>query len=280
MGVARAVGAIAFGIVIGLVMRRLFRDDEARRLEAFKSPPTGASRPLWQTAAFFGSMVAILVFANGAYPAKWFLTAAAAALLAFILVAWLGIAWRRVLAVAVPTAVLAAVHPVLAFGFASVGLAVAAGTQKGEPAEWIGATWALARQILPLLLAGILLAGALLGRPGHEGLIPSAWVAGAVGGNSLGANLFAAVAGAFMYFATLTEIPILQGLMGSGMGHGPALALLLAGPALSLPSILVLRSIMGTRKTLAYLALVVAMAAAAGKLYGEFVAWGGLRAFL
>jgi hypothetical protein len=114
----------------------------------------------------------------------------------------------------------------------------------------------------------VLIAGFLLGRPDHEGLIPSTWVAHAVGGNSLWSNLFASVAGAFMYFATLTEVPILQGLMGSGMGKGPALALLLAGPALSLPSMLVLRGIMGTQKTAIYVLLVIVMATLSGLFYG------------
>ncbi len=132
-------------------------------------------------------------------------------------------------------------------------------SEPGELGDWFASTWGFAKQILPLLLGGVLVAGLLLGRPGHEGLVPSGWVAGAVGGNSLGANLFASVAGAFMYFATLTEVPILQGLLGSGMGKGPALALLLAGPALSLPSMLVLRSILGWRKTLVFVGLVVVM---------------------
>ena len=115
--------------------------------------------------------------------------------------------------------------------------------------EWFETSWDFAKKILPLLFWGVLIAGALLGRPGHEGLIPSSWIAGLVGGNSLWANLFASVVGAFMYFATLTEVPILQGLIGAGMGKGPALALLLAGPALSLPNMLVIRSVMGTKKT-------------------------------
>ena len=143
---------------------------------------------------------------------------------------------------------------------------------EGELGEWLAATWGFAKQILPLLLGGVLVAGLLLGRPGHEGLIPSAWVAGAVGGNSLGANLFAAVSGAFMYFATLTEVPILQGLLGSGMGQGPALTLLLAGPALSLPAMLVLRSFLGWKKTAVFVTLVVVMATATGLLYGGWAA--------
>ena len=140
--------------------------------------------------------------------------------------------------------------------------------KRNELASWSSATWGFAKQILPLLLGGVLVAGFLLGRPGHEALIPSDWIAGAVGGNGILANLFASVAGALMYFATLTEIPIMQGLMGSGMGNGPALALLLAGPALSLPSMLVIRSILGTKKTLAFVGLVVVLSTLAGLIFG------------
>jgi len=120
------------------------------------------------------------------------------------------------------------------------------------------------------LFWGVLIAGALLGRPGHEALIPSEWIAQMVGGNSLQANLFASVVGAFMYFATLTEVPILQRLIGSGMGQGPALALLLAGPALSLPNMLVIRSVIGTKKTVVFVVLVIIMATISGLIYGSF----------
>jgi uncharacterized membrane protein YraQ (UPF0718 family) len=137
--------------------------------------------------------------------------------------------------------------------------------------EWFSSSWTFAKQILPLLLAGVLVAGLLLGRPGEEGIIPSAWIGAAVGGNSLFANLFASVAGALMYFATLTEVPILEGLLGNGMGKGPALALLLAGPALSLPNMLVIRSIMGTKKTLVFVGLTVIMATITGLVYGALL---------
>jgi hypothetical protein len=143
-------------------------------------------------------------------------------------------------------------------------------SSDGELGEWWQQSWGFARQILPLLFWGVLIAGLLLGRPGNEGLIPSEWVSAAVGGNSLMANFTASFLGAFMYFATLTEVPILQGLLGNGMGKGPALALLLAGPALSLPNMLVIRSMMGTQKTLVFVALVVTMATLSGLIYGTF----------
>jgi uncharacterized protein len=285
MGLARGVGAVVFALVIGVLMHLLFRRDEMER--AGQAPASQVTdeegRPLWQTAVFFGAMVGILVFANWGSPqgtggfwhavalAKWKITAGFALLLAFALVRWVGMRAVEIGAVALVTAALAILfphEPVIAFGAATVGLSLAASTSDGEAGDWFAASWGFAKQIFPLLLLGILAAGLLLGRPGHEGLIPSAWVAEAVGGNSLGANLFAAVAGAFMYFATLTEVPILQGLLGSGMGRGPALTLLLAGPALSLPSILVIRSMIGTKKTAVFLLLVVVMAATAGMIYG------------
>lgn len=284
IGVARAVGAVAFSVVIGLCMHLIFRREEQAKVAvqaAMPQPPAG--RPLGRTAAYFAAMIAVLVFANWGRPAeavgfwnavyavKWPITAAAAALLGGMLVAWFGLTWWKVLSAAAATAVFAfapgAGHTA-AFAAGSLALAAVLATEKGEPNEWLSAIWGFAKQILPLLLAGVLVAGLLLGRPGHEGLIPSAWVAGAVGGNSLGANLFASVAGALMYFATLTEVPILQGLIGSGMGQGPALALLLAGPALSLPSILVLRTVLGWRKTLVFVGLVVVMATITGLIFG------------
>jgi uncharacterized membrane protein YraQ (UPF0718 family) len=283
IGAARAVGAVGFSILLGLLMHWMFRKEDLNRTEGFKLPPAGKNRPLWQTAAYLGAMVAVLVFANWGQPSepvgawqavfsvKWPLTAASAAVLAVMLVAWIRAPWWKVALAAAPPVLLALLYPqtpVAAFAAGVVGLSVALSTEDGEAGQWFEATWSFAKQILPLLLAGVLAAGFLLGRPGREGLIPAAWVSSAVGGNSVAANLLASVAGAFMYFATLTEIPILQGLIGSGMGAGPALALLLAGPALSLPSMLVIRSIMGTKKTAAFVLLVIGMATLAGLLFG------------
>jgi uncharacterized membrane protein YraQ (UPF0718 family) len=201
------------------------------------------------------------------------ITAGFAAGFGIMLIAWFGIDWPRLALAALPSIVLALLfpeHPVISFAAALVGLSVVTSTHKGEPGEWFVSSWDLAKQILPLLFLGVLAAGALLGRPGQHGLIPSDWISRSVGGNSIQANLFASVAGAFMYFATLTEVPILEGLISGGMGKGPALALLLAGPALSLPNMLVIRSVIGTKKTTTYVLLVVIMAASTGLFYGAF----------
>jgi len=284
LGAARAVGAVLFSIVIGLLMHLIFRKEEIQKANAQMSmPEPEVVRPLWQNVLYFASMVGVLVFANwgrpseasgfwhAVYSAKWYVAAAFSAGLAVILVLWLGLKWWKVAAGAVPTALIALLFPhipVLPFAVGVIGLSAITSSSKGEASEWFNQTWGFAKQILPLLFFGVLVAGALLGRPDHEGLIPSSWVSRAVGGNSLKANALASVAGAFMYFATLTEVPILQGLIGSGMGNGPALALLLAGPALSLPNMLVIRSVMGTKKTVVFVALVVAMAAVTGMVYG------------
>jgi uncharacterized membrane protein YraQ (UPF0718 family) len=141
--------------------------------------------------------------------------------------------------------------------------------KKEDRVSWVQSTWGFMKQIFPLLGAGVLVAGFMLGRPGHPALIPEQYIHALVGGNSLGANLFASVAGAFMYFATLTEVPILQGLIGAGMGKGPALALLLAGPALSLPNMVVIGSVMGVKKTVAFCSIVVILSSIAGMTYGS-----------
>ena len=124
------------------------------------------------------------------------------------------------------------------------------------------------KQIFPLLGAGVLVAGFMLGRPGHPALIPDQYIQSLVGGNSLWVNLFASVSGALMYFATLTEVPILQGLIGAGMGKGPALSLLLAGPALSLPNLLVIGGVMGVKKTAVFSGIIVILSTIAGMTYG------------
>lgn len=251
LGIARIVGAIVFAVVIGLLMALIFRKEEAERVQngpdpfaAAGSAASGNDRQPWQDASFLGTMIAILVFANWGAPNKgigffatvfaihWYLVAGALLLLFWMMGRWY---------------------------------------DREELRAWVLGSWEFAKQILPLLLGGVLVAGWLMGRPGHDsGLMPDAWVAGAVGGDSLAANFLASLAGALMYFATLTEIPILQGLLGSGMGKGPALALLLAGPALSLPSMIVINSYLGTKKTVAYVSLVVVMSTLTGFVFGAF----------
>jgi len=289
LGVARAVGAVFFSIVIGLLMHTLFRKDEEDRVAAQPAPLIDRphDRSLGQNVVYFALMVGILIFANWGRPQaeaglwfsifhyRWIVTSVFAGGLGLVLVAWFGLGWVRLTGVALPTLVLWIIFPgtpTLPFVAATLGLSLVTSTSDGELGDWFAASWGFAKQILPLLFVGILVAGLLLGRPGYEGLVPSEWIAEALGGNSLGANLFASVAGAFMYFATLTEVPILQGLLGSGMGSGPALALLLAGPALSLPSILVIRSVIGAKKTVTFIVLVSIMATITGMMYGALVA--------
>ena len=248
IGLARAIGAVVFAVVVGLLMAFLFRREEAERqsqgADPFAAAAAGEEAPRegWQDGLFLLTMVGILVFANwgtpnrqvgvfaAVYRVHWWLTVALLVALAVMMVRWY---------------------------------------TRDELRGWVDASWGFAKQITPLLLGGILISGWLMGRPGTDaGLIPSSWIADAVGGNSWVANILASVVGAFMYFATLTEVPILQTLLGAGMGKGPALALLLAGPALSLPNMIVIRSYLGTRKTAAYIALVVVMATVSGWLYG------------
>jgi uncharacterized protein len=249
LGIARAVGAVGFAVVVGLIMAALFRREEAERQrngpDPFAAAEGSPARHPWQDALFLAAMIAVLVFANWGAPNR-------------------------------AVGLFAAIHRVhwLLAGTAFLALAVMMRRwyEKEELGQWVQATWGFAKQITPLLLAGIVISGWLMGRPGHDtGLLPSSWIASSVGGNGLDSNLLASVVGAFMYFATLTEVPILQTLLGSGMGRGPALALLLAGPALSLPSMIVIRSYLGTRKTVAYVSLVVLLATVTGWGFGALV---------
>jgi len=243
LGLARAIGSVIISLLIGVIMGSLFSGEERERQQGFASvPEAGGDRPLWMTVTHISGMILFLVFANWALPrvpgglwsrvygVKWLLSGLALLFVLFASRVWFS---------------------------------------RDELCEWMSSTRDYTLMVTPLLFAGVLAAGFLLGRPGHEALIPGRYVAMLVGGNSLGANFFASLSGAFMYFATLTEVPILEGLIGAGMGRGPALALLLAGPALSLPSMLVINGILGPKKTLAYITLVVSLSAAAGMLFGQ-----------
>jgi uncharacterized membrane protein YraQ (UPF0718 family) len=297
IGIARAVGAIVFSIVIGLLMHLIYRKEEIEKSVAqMAMPEPQVSRPLWKNGLYFASMVGILVFANWARSGdvRAVFLCCPGGLTAYKVEGTLLDRTEDTVTILdtsgktneIPAELLQEIEDVeknslYEFIFkvrwilvlvllAGFGVMVFSWFNRSELSHWLDATWDFAWQILPLLLAGVLIAGFLLGRPGHQGVIPTAWVNRAVGGNSVWANLFAAVAGAFMYFATLTEVPILQGLMGAGMGKGPALALLLAGPALSLPNMLVIRSVMGTQKTVVFVTLVIVMATISGVIFGMF----------
>lgn len=286
LGMARAVGAVGLAVVIGWLMERIFRREEAAKTRQGVAAFGGdAGRPLGQTVVLVGSMVLVLVFANlgrsadsgpvwtAIWSAKWYLTSLFACVLGVTLVRWYGLKLWQLLVTAAPVVALALAwpeRPMLAFTAGFLGVGAFAGASRDEDLRgWCETSWDFAKKILPLLLLGVFIAGLLLGHEGSEGLIPNAWVAKAVGGNTLLSNFAAAFAGAFMYFATLTEVPILEGLMASGMGKGPALALLLAGPALSLPNMLVINGVLGFRKTATFVALVIVFSTALGFLYGN-----------
>jgi uncharacterized membrane protein YraQ (UPF0718 family) len=248
LGLARAIGAIVFAILAGFLMAVIFRKEDMARARAQIYLPDEADkqRTLSQDGFFMLTMVLILIFAAFARPtqeaadlwiavfaAKWYITIGLLIILAVMLKYWF---------------------------------------TKDERVHWVDSSWGYMKQIFPLLAAGVLIAGFMLGRPGHSALIPEHYIQSLLGGNSIEANLFASISGALMYFATLTEVPILQGLLGAGMGKGPALALLLAGPALSLPNMLVIGSVMGIKKTATFCCLIVILSAFAGFIYGHIAA--------
>ncbi len=292
LGVARVIGAVSFSVIIGASMAWLYRKEErAKAVEQMNFPDIPEARPLWQTAFHFFTLVLILVFANWGKPEaddhssvwyyiwayKWYITGSFGLLLVYSMIYILKLKSWLVLSGAAITALSALLfaNPLISMVIGISALSVISLTDKsesGENREWIVSSWGFAKQIIPLLAIGVVIAGFLLGST-HDGtsiagVIPNAWISALVGGNSVFSNLFASVVGAFMYFATLTEVPIVQGLIASGMGKGPALALLLAGPSLSLPSMLVIRGVMGTQKTLVYVALVIILSTFAGLIFG------------
>ena len=298
MGIARVVGAVSFSVIIGLAMSFIFRKEEkAKKEEQMNSVRPAEKRPVWQTAFHFFTLVLILVFANWGAPAasdkglwfylfsyKWYITGGLGILLCGALVGVLKLPVWKVLLAAVLTGMAAIlsnlfianaklVPPVpMIVAIAALSLILLTDTRSDENREWALSSWGFAKQILPLLAIGVVVAGFLLGST-HDGtaiagIIPNSWIEWAVGGNSILSNFLASFVGAFMYFATLTEVPIVQGLLASGMGEGPALALLLAGPSLSLPNMLVIRGVLGTKKTVVYVGLVIVMATISGYFFG------------
>lgn len=281
LGMARISTSILGGIVIGILMAIIFGREERDRSaqwELQKSKKT--EPPLYRRITLLLSLVGILIFAtwdkgvgiwNLIYQFKWPLMIISAACVGMVSYLWFNVSLSGLLLVTLLTIVIQILfsNKELSFLVATLGFSFLLYRAEGEAKKWLVSTYLLIRQIMPLFFIGIFLAGFFLGRPNHEGLIPSEYIIKLVGGNSICANLLASISGAFMYFATLTEVPILQGLLGAGMGKGPALALLLSGPAVSLPSLLVLRSILGIKKTLVYLCLVIILSSTAGYIYGQ-----------
>jgi uncharacterized membrane protein YraQ (UPF0718 family) len=244
LGLARAIGAIIFAVLAGLLMAFFFKKDDAARTagQIYLPDEEKKGRTLTQEALFMLTLVLILIFAAFAKPAE----------------GSTGL-WSTLFAAKWPiTVILLVILTIMLKGW----------FVKNERVTWVQSTWGFMKQIFPLLGAGVLVAGFMLGRPGHSALIPEHYIQYLVGGNSLWANLFASVSGALMYFATLTEVPILQGLIGAGMGKGPALSLLLAGPALSLPNMLVIGGVMGVKKTAVFCTIIVVLSTIAGMGYG------------
>ena len=292
MGVARVVGAVVFSVVIGSTMSLIYRKEENEKRESqMNIQPVPEKRPMWQTMFHFFTLVVILVFANWGKPDsettsgawfwiwsnKWYITSAFGILLIYSLIKILKLKWYYVLGAAVITAISGILSPSplvpMLVGITFLSIITLTDKNDSENKEWTLSTWDFTKQIMPLLALGVIIAGFLLGSTHDDtqiaGIIPNEWVANLVGGNSIFSNFFASIVGAFMYFATLTEVPILQGLMAAGMGKGPALALLLAGPSLSLPNMLVIRGVMGTQKTIVYILLVVIMATISGLIFGS-----------
>ncbi len=286
LGIARVIGAVSFSVIIGLIMAFIYRKEEKEKAVAqLALPEVEEPRPIWQTALHFFILVAILVFVNWGKPAdttegfwyfmfanKWFITGLFG--IGFALSIIYIIQVKKLYAIlgtaaVVISAIIFYENPTITFVVAVVATTIILSFSEGEANQWLGETWGFTKQIMPLLAVGVLVAGFLLGsQNNNNGVIPNEWISALVGGNSIFSNFFASITGAFMYFATLTEIPILQGLINSGMGKGPALALLLAGPALSLPNMLVIRGVIGTQKTVVYVSLVVIMATISGLIYG------------
>lgn len=292
LGVARVIGAVSFSIIIGMIMSFIYRKEEKVRTdEQMNIVPEPEKRPLWQTSVFFFSLVLILIFANLGKPSssdthsfwhsiwenKWYITGFISLVLASTMIFILKMKGWKVLIAVITTAISAFIfkNPTISMVVGIAAVALLGLTDKSEDEDnrqWILSSWDFTKQIIPLLAIGVVIAGFLLGST-HDnvaipGVIPNSWIAWAVGGNSFLSNFLASIVGAFMYFATLTEVPIIQGLIASGMGKGPALALLLSGPSMSLPNLLVIRGVLGTQKTVMYASLVIVLSTFAGIIYG------------
>jgi uncharacterized membrane protein YraQ (UPF0718 family) len=293
IGVARAVGSILFAVIIGILMAIIFRQSEKKKIEAaLQMPePEKPSRSIVKNGLFLATMILFLIFSDWFNPGKVTVTTTDGRTFSAVVLNETKDAVRFQLEqdlgdlkagdkLNLPKLDIAktadrenwvmTVYHIRWYLAGLCGFAVILMAwrwfAKNELRLWMSNTWDFAKMLVPLLYGGVFVVGFI------SVLLPEKQVAGWVGDNSLRSNLVASVIGAFWYFATLTEIPITQALMGLGMHKGPVLALLLAGPALSLPSILVIRKIMGDVKTIVFTALVIVMSTIVGMFFGAF--WG------
>lgn len=269
IGIARAIGSISMGILIGVLMHFIFRESEKKRLSGFQGFHAKKGLSLGKATLFLATLVAILLIATSKLSFKWPFLYLLYLLLLYEIKLFFGVALKGLIisSLLVILSYFATPYKEIPFILGVISVSYLANKSGGILTEWFDNSYILAKQIFPLLFLGVFVSGFFLGGVEGEGYIPKRFIEGLLGGTGFITHFLSAVITALMYFATLTEVPIIQGLMAQGVKAGPALSMLLAGPAVSLPSILVLRAIMGTKRTLTYVLLVVLISALYGYIY-------------
>ena len=292
LGLARVIGAVGFAFIVGLLMAFFFRKEEKEKAAAAMQlpPPEAPRRPFWQTAVFFFSLVFFLIFAAWVTPRDVTIHLTDGQQVQAVvleershdMIFQLSQDWEsknKEDQVVIPKERLQRLErePTLTLAVSQIKFYLAGAIlvlillmlwrwfNQEEINEWLNNTWEFTKLLAPLLYGGVLVVGFI------SALIPAQYVASLVGDNSLSSNFIAAIIGAFWYFATLTEVPITQALVKMGMAPGPSLALLLAGPALSLPNMIVIGRVMGWKKTAVFCTIIVIISTFAGLFYGNVV---------
>lgn len=269
IGLARAIGSITMGILLGVMMHFLFRESEKKRLDSFGTQTLQKGISFLQSLSFLATLVFILIIATSNISFKWLILYLLFLFLLIQLYFFFSVPIGKVILGAIGVTSLGFLFPYKEIPFIGGTLLVSylANSQKGLTREWFDNSYILAKQIFPLLFLGVFLSGFFLGGVTGEGYIPKIYIETFLGGSDFFTHLIATFVTALMYFATLTEVPIIQGLIAQGVKAGPALAMLLAGPAISLPSLLVLKAIIGFKRTIIYALLVIVFSALYGYIY-------------